>query len=209
MTPPTLVASLAGDRGLLTVLDNFVIWQSMTSAQRWDRGALDVSMNGPTVRISAPEGEFPFVVEQGDAAALFGLAHVASAPGGWIDDGMDAETRASVHRSFPSPAGAVLSLAFDDRTVPLTGRTFVVGRGPSPADGAMAIAVDDQTVSRTHAWIVVEADHILVTDLDSSNGTFIHPDGGPEVSIPSHQSVPVHPGTRIGFGDAWCLLEAS
>lgn len=55
------------------------------------------------------------------------------------------------------------------RVIPLAGGTYVVGRGE---DGDVVLESD--LVSRTHARITAGSNDLLVTDLESSNGTFLN-----------------------------------
>ncbi|MBX3229034.1 MAG: FHA domain-containing protein [Labilithrix sp.] len=55
------------------------------------------------------------------------------------------------------------------RVIPLAGGTYVFGRGE---DGDIVLQSD--LVSRTHARITASASDLLITDLESSNGTFLN-----------------------------------
>ncbi|MFO0738839.1 MAG: FHA domain-containing protein [Labilithrix sp.] len=55
------------------------------------------------------------------------------------------------------------------RVIPLEGGTYVFGRG-ADAD----IVLPTELVSRTHARVVVNASDLIVSDLESSNGTFVN-----------------------------------
>ncbi|KAJ6906637.1 zeaxanthin epoxidase [Populus alba x Populus x berolinensis] len=67
-----------------------------------------------------------------------------------------------------------------------------VGRLPDKADMVIPVA----TVSALHARIQNKGGNLVVTDLDSTNGTFID-----EKRLPPGASVSVSPGSRITFGD--------
>ncbi|ESQ46057.1 hypothetical protein EUTSA_v10000320mg [Eutrema salsugineum] len=67
-----------------------------------------------------------------------------------------------------------------------------VGRLPEKADVVIPVA----TVSGVHATIDTKGDNLLVTDMNSTNGTFIED----KRLIPGVAS-PAFPGTRITFGD--------
>ena len=55
------------------------------------------------------------------------------------------------------------------RVIPLEGGTYVCGRGDDKD-----IVLPSDLVSRTHARIVVNASDLLVSDLESSNGTYVN-----------------------------------
>lgn len=67
-----------------------------------------------------------------------------------------------------------------------------VGRLPERADMVIPVA----TVSGLHARIQKKGDSLLVTDLDSTNGTFID-----EKRLRSGVVAVASPGSRITFGD--------
>ncbi|CAN8283807.1 unnamed protein product [Cochlearia groenlandica] len=68
----------------------------------------------------------------------------------------------------------------------------IIGRLPEKADVVIPVA----TVSGVHATINTKVDNLLVTDMNSTNGTFIED----KRLIPGVAS-PAFPGTRITFGD--------
>ena len=53
--------------------------------------------------------------------------------------------------------------------------TFVIGRAP-PTDKPR-IVLDDRTVSRTHGAIAVTAGRCILSDADSTSGTFVRQEG--------------------------------
>lgn len=80
----------------------------------------------------------------------------------------------------------------DGRLVELD-RAVVVGRRPrsvrsSDADLPQLVAVDspEQDISRSHIEIRAEGEHVIVTDLHTTNGTILHRSG--------HDPVRLHPG---------------
>ncbi|CAH2061592.1 unnamed protein product [Thlaspi arvense] len=67
-----------------------------------------------------------------------------------------------------------------------------VGRLPEKADVVIPVA----TVSGVHATIDTKGDNLLVTDMNSTNGTFIE-----DKRLIPGVAAPAFPGTRITFGD--------
>ena len=55
------------------------------------------------------------------------------------------------------------------RVVPLTGGSYVFGR-----DAASDVVLQSDLVSRTHAKVTANANDLTVSDLESSNGTFVN-----------------------------------
>ena len=91
---------------------------------------------------------------------------------------------------------AAATVVLRGREFPLYEGTNVLGRDPS-AD----VQIDDHTVSRRHASITV-GDTVVLTDLDSKNGTFIN---GVQLGEPS----PLADGQCFVLGDASVLFRRS
>ncbi len=83
----------------------------------------------------------------------------------------------------------------DDRVVPISTTEAVVGRGEH-AD----IFLEDSSISRFHARLQVRGNDLLVTDLESRNGTFVN---GERVSSPQCAG----PASEIRFGTLVCIVE--
>jgi adenylate cyclase len=75
------------------------------------------------------------------------------------------------------------------------GRVYVVGRGE-----ASDIPLYDPTISRRHAELSIHEDEVTITDLESSNGTFVN---GEKI----HQTK-LQPGDSVCFGKVVCQLRA-
>lgn len=82
----------------------------------------------------------------------------------------------------------------DDRILTLHEDGAIVGRGD-----AAAIRLEDSTISRFHARLEPALNHVLVTDLDSSNGTFVD-----EVRITAPCAA--RAGQQLRFGAVRCEL---
>ena len=65
-------------------------------------------------------------------------------------------------------------LDFAGRRLALAPGSLVIGRGPDRDSADAVLPVSDSTVSRHHARLHLEGDRLTVTDLDSSNGTFVN-----------------------------------
>ncbi len=104
-----------------------------------------------------------------------------------------------------SPIGMRLEKAIrdDDRTlvfcgqrVPLTGK-IVIGR-----DRSCDIVIDNKLVSKRHAMIQKIKGDYFVTDLKSTNGTFVNGE-----RVPDGKYVRLEPGARIKVGKSLLKLN--
>jgi S-DNA-T family DNA segregation ATPase FtsK/SpoIIIE len=96
----------------------------------------------------------------------------------------------------PDAAGAVQVLAGPDagRTVWLPEGVHVIGRMPTAS-----VRLDDPLTSRRHAQLVVTREKVLVSDLDSGNGSFL--DGEPPDGQPPDGETVWAGGQVLGIGD--------
>ena len=74
-------------------------------------------------------------------------------------------------------------------------RTLAFGR-----DAQSEVVIADRLASRTHAHVEKRRDHFVLVD-HSSNGTYVTPDGGPEIALRREEFVLRGRG-RISFGHA-------
>lgn len=85
-------------------------------------------------------------------------------------DGEEAPSEPAERTAIVRPSGRkIWVLRENHETIELVGLRFTVGRDPR-----CEIAIASPRVSREHAAILVDADTVLVTDLNSSNGTFFN-----------------------------------
>jgi len=110
--------------------------------------------------------------------------------------------------SAPTARGPVLALELPGGAVePLTA-PLLVGRAPSDpgldASGGpprlVRIAADDKDISRTHARIEVAGGAVVVTDLDSKNGTSVTMPGSAPRKLRAGEPSVVLPDTLIDLG---------
>lgn len=97
-------------------------------------------------------------------------------------------------------------------TVALTHHTALIGRSSQSRNIHPEIALDGDTgVSRRHAQLIRDGDGLAVTDLSSTNGTYVVPAGSePDAGTqPVASGVPtqLHDGDRVYVG-AWSRLTA-
>lgn len=79
-------------------------------------------------------------------------------------------------------------------------RVVVVGRGGEPADGR--IALPEQGLSRQHARFERTAEGWMVTDLGSTNGTFLNGQ-----RLQAQQPYLLRPGDRLEMGGAVLVVQ--
>lgn len=98
-----------------------------------------------------------------------------------------------------------------DDDVTVSGRV-VLGRDPRAADaaaGARPVAIDDpaRSLSKTHALLEVVDDRLLVTDLGSTNGVRIWPEGEEAIELESGRPTSVPEGAVLLLGDVAFLVD--
>ena len=90
-------------------------------------------------------------------------------------------------------------------------RATVLGRDPvvDPTSGHAAVALVDpaRSVSKTHALVQVTAGRLLVTDLRSTNGVRIRPQGGEPADVLPHVPTEVPDGATLLLGDLGLQAE--
>ncbi|WP_029138135.1 FHA domain-containing protein [Nakamurella lactea] len=92
-------------------------------------------------------------------------------------------------------------------------RRIVIGRAPSVArvpssdlPKLVTVPSPNQDISRSHVEIRAEDWHLVVTDLQSTNGTVIRPSDRPEQLLHQGQSVVVEIGWTVDLGDGIAFL---
>ncbi|RXZ48127.1 FHA domain-containing protein, partial [Agromyces binzhouensis] len=88
----------------------------------------------------------------------------------------------------------------------------VAGRDPKPPawlQGATVVAIPDHTrsMSKTHALLEVRDDRLIVTDLDSTNGVRVWPEGSEPADLESGVPAEVPLDAVILLGDVAFLVE--
>lgn len=81
-----------------------------------------------------------------------------------------------------------------------------IGRDPHADVGEVVVIDGDPLVSKSHLSIDRGTGGLVITDLGSSNGTFLH-DGGREIAVPTETWIPVPPGAAVEFGDQRMTIE--
>jgi hypothetical protein len=108
--------------------------------------------------------------------------------------------------SVPRPMLGVLRLSTGD-VVPLD-RSVIMGRNPRVEDAAEAdrphivrLPSPGHDISRTHVEIRLDGWHVLLTDLNSVNGTIVTPPWQEPQRLRPNESVPIEPGTVVSLAD--------
>jgi pSer/pThr/pTyr-binding forkhead associated (FHA) protein len=104
----------------------------------------------------------------------------------------------------PRPVLGVLRLSVGD--VITLDRDVIMGRNPrtdfAGADGAdrphvVKLPAAGGDVSRTHLRVSLDGWHVLVTDLNSTNGTLVTLPGRDPLQLRPGEPVPIQPGTIV------------
>jgi hypothetical protein len=102
------------------------------------------------------------------------------------------------------PLGPTLQLERADGSREPLHRPVLIGRSPaapaSAPDARLITIVDDPDISRTHLRVAVEGDAVVVTDLDSKNGSIITLPGATPRKLRASEPTVVLPGTLIDLG---------
>jgi pSer/pThr/pTyr-binding forkhead associated (FHA) protein len=107
----------------------------------------------------------------------------------------------------PRPALGVIVVA--DGSTYTVDEEYIVGREPDPGE-RRAIVLHDERVSRQHALLSASGWDLVVTDLNSSNGTYVKNPGWHDwvKAVPGHPLV-VDPRGQIGMGSQVLVYESS
>ncbi len=136
-------------------------------------------------------GEVPFQARYG-RAALVGLAMVGS-----LDEGRRGRRSGTIGSAMPSLAAMEASAA-------LVGRVWPVVKSPSgPPGGAIVVGrtanadlvVNEYSVSDPHCELRHEPGRLVISDLDSLNGTFVN-----DKKLPPRSRVPIADGALVTLG---------
>ena len=108
--------------------------------------------------------------------------------------------------TVPRPTLGVLRLSTGD-VVPLD-RSVIMGRNPRVDDANEAerphvvrLPSPGHDISRTHVEIRLDGWHVLLTDLNSVNGTIVTPPWQEPQRVRANESVPIEPGTVVSLAD--------
>jgi hypothetical protein len=106
----------------------------------------------------------------------------------------------------PRPTLGVLRLSTGD-VVPLD-RTVIMGRNPRVDESSegerphvVRLPSPGHDISRSHVEIRLDGWHVLLTDLNSVNGTVVTPPWQEPQRVRPNESVPIEPGTVVSLAD--------
>jgi len=162
-------------------------------------------MSGKDGFITPPPGLLPPPPERDGVpqreqipAAPAGLPRFAPAPATHWPAAHQVERQVSA----PTPSWR---LVLDDGTEHSIDRATFVGRNPSVTNAApdaqlLPLVDPAKSLSKTHALLVPALDHLMVTDLHSTNGIAVTAAGGAVMVLEPGRTSPVAPGSRLQFG---------
>lgn len=139
-------------------------------------------ITGQSPRVYSP---YDRVAPPRDPAPASAPPPVVDRPPAWIDDDDDATFYAKRHR-----ARWVLRIIGGEE-YDLDDVTTIGREGIRPIPGVLAIIDDTRTISKLHARLRREADNWYVTDLGSTNGTYVRDDKGNEIEVPANSEAKV------------------
>ena len=139
-------------------------------------------ITGQSPRIYSP---YDRVAAPRDPAPASAPPPAPSRPPAWIDDDDDATFFAKRHR-----ARWVLRIIGGEE-YDLDDVTTIGREGIRPIPGVLALIDDTRTISKLHARLRREADNWYVTDLGSTNGTYVRDDKGNEIEVPANSEAKV------------------
>ncbi|OKL48280.1 hypothetical protein BSR28_00800 [Boudabousia liubingyangii] len=103
----------------------------------------------------------------------------------------------------------VPKLTLDDGTQLTLAQPFVFGRGPAAKDGQVAYKLEDPSfsVSKTHLLVEVNDGKVMVTDLNSTNGTKIKNPDEEEKWLNPNEATALQSGSVIHLGERTITLS--
>ena len=112
-------------------------------------------------------------------------------------------------RSSPTTYGTA-SILCDGDLIAVFGPT-VVGRQPAPPSRVpharlVAVTTPDPSISKTHVLILPDPAGVMLTDLDSTNGTHVETETGTHRLRPGRTEL-VRRGYRFYLGDTICTVQ--
>lgn len=119
--------------------------------------------------------------------------------------------KSGAEEAAPLPVGRLSS---KDGTV-VVDRGLVIGRQPAEApevaNGMLIpfqVPASEAGVSRVHAEVRIDANHVLVVDRDSANGTFVKPPGANDwIRLEPGHAVQIVHGTGVAVGPYELIFE--
>lgn len=115
------------------------------------------------------------------------------------------ETESPLERTVVRRTVPHWMLRFTTGQVIGVGDRVVVGRRPAPTvpsgEQLEQLLSPQREVSANHALLTGETDGVLLTDLDSTNGTVVRVNDGPEYLVHDGQQILVREGDQVDFGD--------
>ena len=106
----------------------------------------------------------------------------------------------------PNPGDPIATIKIHGRSDHELRGPVTIGRDPRTDDGATVVVDGDPLVSKSHLCVDIDQGELVVTDLGSSNGTYLHHPAG-EVVVPSDRWIPIPAGVEIEFGDQRMTIE--
>lgn len=110
--------------------------------------------------------------------------------------------------AFTAPRPVLGRLELSTGDVVTLDRAVVMGRAPvarldhgADRPHVVALASPENDISRTHLEVRLDGWHVLIVDLESTNGTVVTAPGQPPVRLRANDPTPIEPGTTVSLAD--------
>ena len=159
-------------------------------------------MNPPDPSVVEPAGDHDGLTIASDDIRRLREARAASAP-----------AAGNANATQPDPgATEQVGLRMPDGTIEPVVDAVVIGRAPTigklsggSVPRLVVIGAGDPDISRSHLRVAIEGGTVVVTDLDSRNGTHVVAPGRPPVKLRPAEPTPVLTDTVIDLGGGWSI----
>ena len=118
------------------------------------------------------------------------------------------QTELAPQGAFTAPRPVLGSIRLSTGDIVTLDRGVVLGRAPEGQGGndpdrphVVKLASPEKDISRTHLEVRLDGWHVLVTDLDSVNGTVVTPPGQPPQRLRANDPLAIEPGTVVSLAD--------
>jgi FHA domain len=110
--------------------------------------------------------------------------------------------------AFTAPRPLLGALRLSTGDVVTLDRGVMLGRAPDAPEGndpdrphVVKLASPENDISRTHLEVRLDGWHVLVVDLDSTNGTVVTLPGQPPMRLRANDPMAIEPGTVVSLAD--------
>ncbi len=109
-----------------------------------------------------------------------------------------------------APIDSAGFIIFDDGMTYGLNRSYTIGRNPESEEGfePLKISTGNETISRNHATLTIDGSQVSVSDLGSTNGTFIwNAVNQAWNQVEPNSTIKIEPGTTVALGRRAFVFE--